>query len=77
MTISRDEWLAALGAAALPLEPDALSIRELSEMFGIPRKTTEEKMRDLVEKGKARRTVKLTTNALGHPRRVAAYVLIK
>jgi len=76
-TINRDEWLKALGDAVKPIEPDALTIKELAVMFGIPRKTMEEQVRKLVEDGKARRTVKYVPNAAGHNRRVAAYVLSK
>lgn len=75
--ITRDDWLKALGDAVTPVEPDALTVRELSEMFGVPRKTMEERLRKMVESGKARRTLKYVRNAVGHPRRVSAYVLIQ
>lgn len=74
-TITRDDWLKALGDAAGPMDPDALTVRELSEMFGVPRKTMEERLRKLVDAGKAIRAQKIIYDSLGHPRRVGAYRL--
>ena len=75
--ITRDDWLKALGETVRPVEPDALTVRELAEMFGISRKTMEERLHKLVETGKARRTAKYVTNGAGYQRRVSAYVLNK
>lgn len=73
--ITRDDWLKALGETVNPVEPDAMTVRELAEMFGIPKKTMDDRIRALVDSGKARRTLKHVSNAVGHQRRVAAYVL--
>lgn len=80
MTISRDEWLAALAEAeAIPLEddPNVLTVRELSDVFGVGPSQASKKARMLVEKGKAERTSKWIMRANSGPCRVPAYRLIK
>lgn len=76
MTITRDEWMKALGDAVMPTDPDAMTVRELSEMCGIGRRAMDERVRVLVEQGKAIRTRKIVRNAVGYTRRVSAYRLI-
>jgi hypothetical protein len=74
--ITRDEWLKALGEAVAPPDPEALTTRELAEMLGIPRKTMDNRIRLMVDQGKAMRTVKVVTTAQG-TRRVMAYKLVR
>lgn len=75
--ITRDEWLQALGTAAQPTDPDALTTTEIAAMFGIARSAAERRIKDLVAQGKAIRTVKLAPMINGHSKRVTAYKLVK
>lgn len=75
--ISRDEWLAALGEAALPADPDALTTIELGEMFGISAQAAYRRVRALMREGRAVRTCKTITDVGGYPKRVPAYRLVK
>lgn len=71
--ISRDEWLAALGEAAQPCEPDALTVWELMAQFpDTDRITMQRRVKQLVADGQARRTFKIYNG-----RRQPAYVLLK
>ena len=74
--ISRDAWIAALGNAIQPVDPDALSLSEIAEQFGVCRQTAERRIRQLVKAGRAVRTWKQITMTSGHPRRVPAYKLV-
>ena len=75
--ITRDEWLSALGDAAQPVDPDALSLAEIAEQFGVCRNVADRRLRALVKAGRAIRTWKVITTTSGHPRRVPAYKLVK
>jgi len=75
--ISRDEWLKALGDSVAPPDPDAQTVRELAELFGVGRSNMEEHLRRLVTEGKAIKTVKLTRDVNGFTKRVTAYKLVK
>lgn len=77
MSITRDEWLKAMGEAAAPADPDALSTAEIAKMFGIPITAASRRLRELVADGKAVRSVKLTAMVNGHSKRVPAYKLVK
>lgn len=68
--ISRDEWLVALGDAAAPPEPNAVTIEELSQRYGLSRRAMGERVKGLVAVGKARRTVTVRAG-----RRLHGYVL--
>lgn len=74
--ISRDEWLKALGEAVKPVDPDALTIKELAEMFGSGRQATYQRMRKLITEKKAIQVYKDIDTGAGR-RRVPAYKLIK
>jgi hypothetical protein len=71
-TINRDEWIAALGEAIKPTDPDALTIAEMAALFHVGRQGAYLRMARLIEEGRARQTWKF----IGR-RRVVAYVLIK
>jgi DNA-binding Lrp family transcriptional regulator len=72
MNISRDEWLAALGDAAAPCDPDALTTVEIAEQFGISTTIALRRVQALVSEGKAKRTHKIVG-----ARRTPAYKLVK
>lgn len=74
--ITRDEWLKALGDAVQPLDPTAMSIMELSAMFGIGRMATYREVLRLLKAGRAVTTVKQITGPTGISRRVPAYKLV-
>lgn len=74
--INRDDWLQAFGDAAMPNDPDALTVLELAAMFGIHRQMAARRINELLKAGKAISTFKQTMNASGYTRRVAAYKLI-
>lgn len=79
MSISRDDWLAALEAAqAEPPtnDPAVMTISELRVLFDRGRSTTEDIVKRLVATGKAARTVKYI-RVNGAWRRVPAYRLVK
>lgn len=76
MTITRDDWLKALGEAVKPVDPEALTVRELAEMTGISRRAMDEHVRRLVDAGKAIRAYKVVQNSAGQQRHVAAYRLV-
>lgn len=71
MSISRDEWLAALGEAAKPLDPDALTCREIAKLYGIGQQTALRRVTALVSEGRAVRTYKMHEG-----RRLPAYRLV-
>lgn len=75
--ITRDEWLKALGDAVQPVDPDALTIREIQQQFNITKHKAEDKMRALVAAGAAVRVVKLVQRSNGAPYRAPAYKLVK
>lgn len=75
--ISRDEWLAAVGDAVQPVDPNALTIREFSEMFSVSIATANRLITEMVASGRAVRTVKAATGAAGVTKRVPAYKLVK
>ena len=73
--ISRDEWLKALGDAVAPADPDALTVPELMQMFGLGRDAMRTRVSALVKAGKAVRTVKNQRTTAGYMQRVPAYKL--
>lgn len=78
VTISRDEWLAALGEADTPSDPDAVTTAEFATMLGCARCTAQNKLVRLVREGKAVRTMKLVDRGpLAGSTRVPAYKLVK
>lgn len=76
MGISRDEWMAALGDAVKPADPDALTIKEIGEMFGVGRQAAYLRVRKLLEQKRAIATFKDIQTTDGR-RRVPAYKLVK
>jgi DNA-binding Lrp family transcriptional regulator len=68
--ISRDEWLAALGDA-IQVNPHAVTCLELAAKYGFSRKAMGERLKKLVDAGRARRTVTIRDG-----RRCPAYVLV-
>lgn len=70
MSISRDEWLAALGEAAKPLDPDAVTTRELAERYGIGVNTALRRVQALVREGRAVRVYKLVGGRREHAYRL-------
>lgn len=79
MSISRDDWMAAVREAAqspLP-ESDAVSIRELADLLGVDKSTADRHVKRLLHVGKAERTTKLTRTAIGTIMRVTAYRLLR
>ena len=76
--ITRDEWLAALGDAVAPVDPDARTVAELAREFGISRASAYRRVLALVEAGRAIKTWKFAEidgGAQGR-RRVPAYKLV-
>lgn len=69
-TITRDEWLDALGEVVKPCEPNAVTVNELAERYRIGRQAAFLRVKQLVRDGKARQTWKLQGN-----RHVRAYAL--
>jgi predicted transcriptional regulator len=76
-SISRDEWLKAVGDAVQPCDPDAITVLELAEMLKVDRQLAYRQIRRLVNEGKAIPAYKTTTTAQGVTRRVTAYKLVK
>ena len=70
--ITREDWLQALGSAAQPPDPDALTVVELAEMTGMHIRTAYVHAKRLVREGKAVTVVKFNGT-----RRVPAYKLVK
>ena len=77
VTINRDEWLKALTDAGVTMEndPDALTVAEFQEMFGLTRSTSERHLRKLVAEGKAIETKKLMRTA--NNRRTVAHIAFR
>lgn len=79
MTISRDDWLKAIEATSAlpPSDPDAITIKEFAEMIGRSRCNAEDRMRKLVEQGKAERVTKYVRRVDGSGYPSPAYRLIR
>ena len=77
MNISRDEWLAAMGEADTPNDPDALTKLELCALLKISRSAMQERLARMLAEGKATRTTKMTKDGMGRRLRVPAYKLVK
>lgn len=75
-TITRDAWIKALGDAAMPADPDALTTMEIAKLVGISPKAANTYINRLIANGLARQTKKIMPTAGGYVRRVAAYRLI-
>ena len=68
VSISRDEWLKALAAAGIDDEthdPDAVTVAEFAEMFGVNRQTAMRRLQALEKAGAATRTRKRQTDVSG------------
>jgi hypothetical protein len=74
--ITRDEWLRALGDAVQPVDPDALTVKDMAEQFGVGRHKALARINALIAEGKAVRVFKIVTRANGAPYRAAAYKLL-
>jgi hypothetical protein len=75
--ISRDEWLAALGDTVKPLNPDALTVTEMADLFGCGRQATYSRLKKLVREGAVTRTYKRTLDCDGRSCVRPAYLLLK
>ena len=75
--ISRDEWLQALGDSVKPLHPDALTVADVSEQFGIGRQAAYYRIKKLMREKKAVRVFKLVLDDAGRLRPQPAYLLKK
>lgn len=75
--INRDEWMLALKDAEGPQEEDALTVREIGEMFGLKKEATQRRVAALVTANRARVTRKKFTDAMGRSQYAVAYVLTK
>lgn len=76
MSISRDEWLKALGDSITPNDPDSLTTAEFAAMVGIGRTLAVKKLAQLVAEGKAVRTSKIIRSGQWATR-CLAYKLVK
>jgi len=75
-SISRDEWLAALGEADVPVDPHALTITEFATLMGMGRQAAASRMTALERAGKAVCVRKIVACRDGRPMRVRAYRLV-
>lgn len=75
--ITRDEWLAALGEADTPIDPDAVTVSEFGALLGVGRMAASAKLVALVKNGKAAKVHKVITCGDGRRIRVSAYRLVK
>jgi hypothetical protein len=73
--ISRDEWLKALGED-MPNDPAALTTYEIATLLGLERTAAKDRVRRLLQEGKAMRACKWIVNGAGVRTRVPAYKLI-
>lgn len=75
--INRDEWLAALREAELPMDDDqeAVTAAEFAQMFGLTRLSAERRLARLAEMGKAIRTYKRARSKNGRMFSLIAYRL--
>ena len=76
MSVTRDEWLAALGEATAAPEPNALTTPELASILGLSARAALTRVRTLIAQGKARQTYTIRPYLNGQ-RRYTAYVLVK
>lgn len=76
--ITRDDWLSAMKEAIFaPLpETDALSIKELADLFQCQRNRASQKVQILVSAGLAEETTKLVRRSNGGVVRIPAYRLL-
>jgi len=74
--IDRDAWLAAIGEAVVPDDPNALTSRELGEMLGLERTATQRRIKELLQAKKIEVVSKRVTGSSGAAARVPAYRLI-
>lgn len=73
--ISREEWLAAVGAAHVTEDPDALTVNELAVVFGLSRRATQDRIHQLTAQGRLTRHRKRVQNVAGQWQPVTAYKL--
>ena len=76
-TISRDEWLSALTDAGLndQHDPDAVTVNEFAEMFGLDRQTADRRLKKLEALGKATKAKKRSATPDGRMLWYVAYKL--
>jgi len=77
MSITRDEWLKALGEADCQDDPEALSPSELAALLGVTTTCARFRIKKLVELGRAIRVTKIMTRPDGGRIRVPAYKLLQ
>ena len=75
--ISRDEWLSALTEAGLndQHDPDAVTVMEFAEMFGLDRQTADRRLKKLEALGKATKAKKRRAGPDGRMLWYVAYKL--
>lgn len=74
--INRDEWLAALREVETPANiPNAFTTGELTEIFGLGRSATKERVTALHREGRIEIVHKRIRDASGHWQSVPAYIL--
>jgi hypothetical protein len=76
-SISRDEWLRALGDTVIPPDPDAITSSEFAQMIGRGIIAARVRLDRMVAEGKAERTTKAIRRKDGVAQVVAAYRLVK
>ncbi len=74
--ISRDEWLAALATVQPAHDEDAFTVAELTDIFGLHKSATKERVKKLVETGAAVAVVKRVPDASGRLQPLPAYRLV-
>jgi DeoR/GlpR family transcriptional regulator of sugar metabolism len=77
VSINRDEWIAALGDAAAPPDPSAITTTEFAELFGVSPSTAARRLRLLVAEGKAVNVYKVVPRIGSVGYRSPAYRLVK
>lgn len=76
-SITRDDWLKALGEADTPNDPDAVTVAEFATLMGMGRMAATARLVALEKSGKATRVRKIVTCDDGRKIRVRAYTLVR
>lgn len=76
MPISRDDWLNALRATEPVCDPDALTVQELTALYGLKASAMKVRIRKLVTDGVVRPTHKKVTDVSGRVQTVPAFRLV-
>lgn len=76
-SITRDEWLAAVREVEPVNDPSAMTLRELSAVFGTKSTATKARIDKLIAEGKAVVTSKRILDNVARVQHVPAYRLVK